>query len=205
MNQANASSRESKTVFGLIIGVPLAVLLISTAFYFMAERNVVDLGTVNRGELINPPLELAALPLRGEDGSPVEPFRHAESTWLFLVSGGERCAGACERMLYLTRQSHVALGKKMPQVSRAYLGNPDGETRLLLRAEHADMQVFNTDADRWQALLAEAGYQPAGDPQFFVVDPNGWLMMRYSPESLSDEHIKALGKDVLKDMKRLLK
>lgn len=201
------SNSSAKLIFGLIVGIPVLVIGASSLLYFLADRGVVDMGTVNRGQLIDPPVQIAEIDPVRAGGEPLL-FNQPDSQWNFLVVGDRDCAGACERMLYLTRQTHIALGKKMNRVGRIYLNVDGGGNRAfsaLMEAEHGDMVSAHADAQDWKALLAQRDLRPLAPNQFFVVDPKGWVMMVYTAESLDEEAINALGKDVLKDMKRLLR
>ena len=55
MNQAVNHSSGGKSIFALILGIPVFVILASSILYWMADQDVVELGTVNHGNLIQPP------------------------------------------------------------------------------------------------------------------------------------------------------
>ncbi len=204
MEQTTTDTAAAKRLFALLVGIPIAVILLSSALYFLADRNVVDLGTVNRGELVTPAREFSSLELQAQDGANPALFGHADATWRYAVIAPRRCAESCERMLYLTRQTHVALGKKSPRVSRLLvLGEnaPMPATELL--SNYPDLAVVRTDAAAMKTLLGDAAL--GGAHGFYVIDPMGWLMMRYTVADLEQATLNQLGKDVLKDMRRLLR
>lgn len=203
---SEASSGSKKQV-ALILAIPVVVILLSSLLFMLAQRNVLDFGTVNRGALIRPPVQLSSLHPQRIDGSEYL-FNQPESKWVYMVVGGKTCEGACERMLYLTRQTHVALGKKTNRVERIYLAT-DGPITPTLRdfldAEHEDITVLNVDGSQFVSALKHLPTSPLDPLSFYVVDPKGWVMMTYRAEDTETDTLTTLGKDILKDMKRLLK
>lgn len=197
----------SKKQVALILAIPVLVIAISSVMFLLAQKRVLDFGTVNRGQLIQPPVQLSELrPTRADGGEFL--FDTAESRWVFMVVGGRDCSGACERMLYLTRQTHVALGKKTDRVERIYLateGPLSPSLRDFLEAEHSDMTVASVDGSEFVEAFAKLPTSPLDERSFYVVDPMGWVMMVYRAEDTSTDTLTTLGKDVLKDMRRLLK
>lgn len=194
-------------ILSLMLGLPVVVILASTMLYFMAERGDIDLGTVNRGELISPPLAFADQKPQMISGGDYL-FDQADSKWVFLVVGGADCTGSCERMLYLTRQTHTALGKKGPRIERTYLsldGKLSPALSEFLAAEHSSMKQVSMSREAFYGLFKGRDIDVASAAQFFVIDPRGWLMMRYPVSDLSDAAISDKGKEIIKDMKRLLR
>ncbi|WP_372809977.1 hypothetical protein [Litorivivens sp.] len=201
-NSGNNSS--SKLVFSLIVGIPLLVIAFSSLLYMLANRDVVSLGTVNNGTLIQPPLQIDKLAPIHRNGEPVA-FNEIDSLWQFVVIGDGYCEANCEAMLYLTRQTHTALGKKMGRVGRMYL-NTDKEFGAqldqLLIDEHEKLTSAFIDGAAFRASNLPLGDEARG---FYVVDPKGWVMMFYQLPDLEQETLTSMGKLVIKDMKRLLR
>ncbi|QQD18350.1 hypothetical protein I6N98_00275 [Spongiibacter nanhainus] len=202
-----SSSSNSKTQVALILGIPVVVVLFSSLIFFLARNGVINLGTVNHGTLIQPPVQLGDLQPRRLDGGEFL-FNQPESKWVFMVVGGRDCTGACERMLYLTRQTHTALGKKVRQVERLYLateGPVSAPLRDFIEAEHSDLTIVNVDGAEFAEAFAHLKVNPLDKQTFYVVDPLGWVMMRYRAGNTDQDALNALGKDILKDMKRLVR
>lgn len=190
-----------------IVGIPIVIILLSTALYFMVDTKIVDLGTVNNGTLITPPLRFSELPLLGLDGQ-VQDYGKPEPKWSYVVFGGAECIDDCERMLYLTRQTHIALAKKMPRVQRLYVSTEGSVSDYLqgqMKQHYADSLVATVDNTALQKMFSTSGIDPLQKNSFFVVDHNGWLMMVYQADDLQQHSLNSLGKLVLKDMRRLLK
>ena len=187
-----------------IVGIPLIVIALSSLLYWLADSRRVDLGTVNNGELIIPPLQFAEAELKTLQGAPYL-FGDLEPKWMFLVIGDQACQNACERMLYLARQSLVALGKRMNRVRLGYLSyenaiGPALQQRLI--AEYPGIERIALNQGALQQLLGDTPQLPNS---FYVVDPQGWLMMRYQADDLEQAALNDLGKAIVKDMKRLIK
>lgn len=152
----------------------------------------------NRGALVQPVIPVQQLDLRDLAG---KPLAHrfgpgaASPHWLLLVAARD-CDTACQELLYLARQVHIALGKDASRVSRAAaLGViPDNlserweqEYRLTERLRPGPEQGWN-----WPDAVS-----PVTAPRVLLIDPMGNIMMQYGPEHS--------GKDMLEDLKHLLR
>ena len=202
---SNPENNSSKLIFSLIVGIPLLVIAFSTLLYQMANRDMIALGTVNNGELIQPPVAIAELKVRHRNDEAVE-FNHADSLWQFVVVGDGYCEQNCEAMLYLTRQTHTALGKKMNRVGRMYMNlgsDYSAELDKLLIDEHEKLTPIFADKTAYQQFSQLVlGDEAKG---FYVVDPKGWIMMHYQLPDLEQDTLTSTGKLIIKDMKRLLR
>ena len=175
---SNPENSSPKLVLSLIIGIPLLVIALSSVVYQMANREMIALGTVNNGTLIQPPLDITSLEPRHRNGEAVA-FNQQDSLWQFVVVGDGYCENTCEAMLYLTRQTHTALGKKMGRVSRMYLNTSSDYSpafEKLLIDEHEKLTSAFVDAEAYR----QSGLPLADEARgFYVVDPKGWVMMFY--------------------------
>jgi cytochrome oxidase Cu insertion factor (SCO1/SenC/PrrC family) len=155
--------------------------------------------TTNRGELIEPARPLPELALRDADGAPVA-AELLRGRWTVLYVGSGACDPACRRVLYLTRQTRLALNKDVGRVQRVFIATADCCDRRALAADHPDLTVLTADAGRlarWLGAIPPASATDAGSSGLFLVDPLGNLMMRYPPD--------APDKALLDDLTRLLK
>jgi hypothetical protein len=196
-----------KLILSFMLLLPIVVILSSTLLYKAAEKGNIDLGTVNLGELIDPPVNLADIAPVQSNGDAFE-FNKADSKWAFLVIGDDECRGDCDKILYLTRQTRTAMGKKSPRVERIYLSTADGLSNTLathVEAEHPKLRTGSADYAELENLLSGVEGDFDSPLRFYLVDPKGWIMMMYRLSSTDKDTINALGKDVLKDMNRLLK
>lgn len=204
---ANPSDSGNRRALMAIFVIPVVVFAISTLLYYLVQNEVIQLGTVNNGELVTPPLALTELPLQGLDGYEYD-YAGDDPRWTFLVIGDSRCEGSCERMMYVARQSIVALGKKMNRVKLAYLttaGGLDDALQMRIDKEYRGMELIRVAEPELAGLFADAKPQPHQPRTFFVVDPQGWLMMFYQVEDTGQDTLNTLGKAVVHDMKRLIK
>lgn len=197
--KANAGNR--RDLF-LIIGTTVLVIAASIALYVATQKGAIDLpallGTKNKGELINPPLPIAELPLRDATG---QPFIYGSDAkrWTLLVAVPGTCDDACEQALYLTRQVDIALGRESNRVRR-YLVSDEATLspalQQLLREQHADVTALHAAVGDMADYFGRVDVK-GESPRFYVVDPNGWMMMYY--DSRHDGHA------VLDDLKFLVK
>jgi hypothetical protein len=188
----------------LIAGIPLTVILTATWLWVYVINGDLDLlaitGTQNRGTLITPPQQMDELTLTRSG----EEFKYSEQDrkWTFLIPGGRFCDSTCEQTLYLTRQIHTALGKEALRLRRYYLatdGVVGADLQILLSEEHPRLQSLESADGEFNNLLRVSNLPAAGAAQgvFYVVDPQGWMMMVYTPKNTY--------KDTISDMKFLLK
>lgn len=149
-------------------------------------------GTVNKGQLLTPLVRLPANGLSPLDGG--GPLTELIGTSWTLLHVSESCAAACEAALIRIRQARLALGKDADRVERLYLvaRSPGLQALGETLAQHPGLRIATVDSMARSAL-------PAGrmDGDVLLVDPSGFLVLRYT----SDQDATAL----LKDLKRLLK
>lgn len=186
----------------IMLGSLVAIILCSTLLFRAAVLGHVDLpgllGTRNKGQLISPPVRLADLPIELGSG---EPFDYAAlpAQWTLLFPAGSHCNEACAQNLHLTRQIHIALGKDADRLRRFVLTNdyPLDPAFTELLKQHPKLQVLKTDSAAFEQFFAKmGGLKPLRDNLYFIVDPQGWVMMVYTPAQD--------GKAVMTDLKFLL-
>jgi hypothetical protein len=177
------------------IGRIKLLIIISIAFFPIFAAYMVFLYfpewlpdmTTNQGTLIQPPIVL--------DGIEIEPGQN----WVLLIPVDSSCDKACQQVLYLSRQTHIALGKNTSRVQRVILveGQLSADFKELLREEHRKVKIIDIAGDgtavRLKALVPNGLHKLI----VFVMDPNGNVMMYYRPEQG--------GKPMLRDLKHLLK
>lgn len=205
--QDSVQQQKNRRVLLGIFGIPALVFIFSSGLYYLVNSGALELGTVNNGELVTPPLPLTDLPLQRVDGSDFD-YSLPEPKWTFLVIGDSVCTGECERMLYVARQSIVAMGKKMHEVRLAYLtetGEIADSLQQRLDEEYRGTEVFTVNSTHLQGLFADSAASTDQPRSFFVIDPRGWLMMYYQVADTQQDTLNTLGKAVVKDMKRLIK
>ncbi len=173
----------------VILGTLVGVVLLSTLLFRAAVLRHIDLpallGTKNKGVLVQPPQRLTDLPIQFANGGAFE-FGKLPKQWTLLIPVAQHCDEPCKQMLYLTRQTHIALGKGTSRVRRFILTSQyplDADFEQLLQQEHGKAQVLKTDPDAFDQFFAKVGVaEPIRDNTYFVVDPEGWVMMYYTPQ-----------------------
>lgn len=206
MTHHNPLKQRNRRTLLLIIGMPVLVLLSSTTLYYLADHDLIDLEVANKGTLITPPVSFTELDLTDAYGQPVHD-RRPEPIWTFAIIGGQQCDDACKRILYLTRQTHIALGKQANQVQRMYLNvdnTIDQPLQDLIDEQHPDLVVRYINNQALADLFTSHSIAPLTANRFFLIDPQGWIMMTYPVDSEQSERLHEVGKNVLSDMKRLL-
>lgn len=189
----------------LIIGSIVFVIVSATILYRLADSGQINLpkilGTSNHGELVVPPRQIDDVILTDAQGKPIK-ISSLPPEWNFVVANAGDCPKACADTLYLVRQLRKSLGADSLRIRMILISKQmpiDQSMHAFIQQEHEKLLVLYTTPNQFDRLFANA--QPNLDPlstnTFFVVDPEGWLMMSYDQ--------KHNYKDVLKDMRFLLK
>ena len=207
---------KNRMVLLLIAGIPVTVILVATWLWYFVVNGDLDLvgmlGTANRGTLVQPPRQLDERELRDTNGRRFK-YEDLEPRWTMLVPGaGASCDEACEHSLYVTRQIHLAMGEGFIRLQRMYISESNAKDTELqvqelsdhhpappdfaqyLAHEHQGLKTLTLARGDYELLLAEHGADPG---TWYLVDPQGWIMMSYNGE--------VPYKDVIADLKFLLK
>lgn len=220
MSTPNAAGHQNRMILLLIAGIPLTMILTASWLWYFVVEGDLDLlgalGTANHGTLLDPPRQIITTPFQDDAGANFA-WTDLEPRWTMVVANpGPVCDEACERRLYMTRQIHIALGKEFNRVRRVLVSDtPVSGTRLvvpavtpegwpvdvsgdnfeqLLSLGHPGLVPLMTESAALSALFPELEAEPDG---WYLVDPAGWIMMRF------DDGLDY--KAVLSDLKFLLK
>lgn len=195
------AAAKNKHIPAIIMGSLILVVVASTLLFRAAVNGGIDLpallGTKNNGVLIKPPRAIAELPLQSANGDTFD-FAKQPKQWSIAIPVSAHCDAQCEQTLYITRQIHIALGKYTERVRRYLIATEyplDAEFENLLK-QHPTIEVLRVDSAEFSQYVARSNLQPLQNHQYFLIDPEGWLMMYYGPQHE--------GKSVLKDLKFLL-
>lgn len=180
----------------LLFAIGFGPMIFATIMYYTGWLN--PAGHSNNGELIQPPAPLAQMQLEGANGKPLADRFGPEAVdpeWMMLVVSGD-CTADCEELLYRARQVNIALGKNANRVNRsAWLGSVSEDLGARWNDEYRSMErlsIAGEGAPQWPV-----GISPEQAPRILLVDPFGNVIMHYGSEHT--------GKDMLKDLKHLLK
>lgn len=211
-----SESRTSKMKLAFLLLIAFVpITLASFAFRAATDAGLFSGETVNKGILINPPVDISELALEDEKNDEVfltfeervadipDPDDYETAPWLILYVNNGDCAESCRERVHLLRQMHVTLNKNMPRVRRYFVQSHTGEVNEALathfRDEFPSMGVVKGDASTMAAALAprEINVDLNSEDIIFFVDPVGNVMMYYT-----EEHDVA---EIKEDLERLLR
>ncbi|MFT3735944.1 MAG: hypothetical protein QM776_13100 [Rhodocyclaceae bacterium] len=166
----------------LMLAVSAAPVIAALVMFYFVRSDKVAVS----GELINPPQALALDTVKLPDSGVLADKLRGK--WVMAVRADASCAEACRQMLYYMRQVRTLQAKEMDRVQRVWLVEGSATPDAALLAEHPDLLVVR------DATLA-AALGPVD--RIMLVDPRGFLMMRYAaaPDA----------KGIVKDLQKLLK
>lgn len=149
-------------------------------------QNWLEYGVTNKGTLVENELTIKKLGLKQEE---------LQQTWLVIYSLPEQCDAHCEQTLLSVNNSYIALGKEMPRVKRVAL-SPQ---------KLSQQQIDRLSDNRW-TIIATPSQMKSHLPQsqVLIVDPLGNVVLSHQPPK-SDSEQAMFGKEILADMKKLLK
>ena len=170
--------RRGRVQLLLILGMVLGPMLLATAMYKL--QFWVPEGRSYHGDLIATGQTPADLGVQDDKAS---------DQWQLLVTAPETCASDCQRLVYLARQINIGLGREASRAEHVLaFAKP-------LPAEFTSL--LDKDYPRLQRLGLTPTQHTGAQPQLWIVDPHGNLVLRY--DAGTD------GKSILKDLQLLLK
>ena len=177
----------NRTLLVLIAVVFFGTALVAGLLRFSGWRPE---GSRNHGELLQPPADLRNANLRLVDGGEY-PWNPVERTWRILVAPPASCTEACVALSHDLDKVWRLFGHKADDVHILWVGEPpEGALRN---------RVWNV-VQPGPALRAALPGVDQGGPQgapVYVVDPNGFVILRYAP-GFDPGHLRT-------DMARLLR
>ena len=183
-NNSNKSNpmKSRRSLFLVLAAFALPIILAK----FALEQQWLDMGVTNKGTLLTNELTLEQLGLKTTD------FKHH---WLIMYSLPEQCGTNCQKTFETLHNTYVALGKYTPRVFPV----------ALYQNELSTEQRQKISESKWQLLaMSEQAKQQIAKSQIFIVDPLGNVFLSHQlPKNI--EELPQLGKQILADMKKLLK
>ena len=185
----------SKKNYGRIVAAaifltPILILFLSTAFYYSGYSPE---GTVNKGTLLEKPIELKNLKLTVGSG-PLE--NEFPGKWSIVQFVNGDCTEKCFQTLYSSRQINIRLAKDSGRVVR-YLISLDSsklsEVSLLkIKTEYPLLHLGLIESNN----LPQEVLNKLQDSPYLLIDPLGNGILLYDLNLPSGE--------LLKDLKKLL-
>ena len=181
LNKSNPK-KSRRSLFLVLATFALPIILAKVAL----EAQWLDMGVTNKGTLLTNELTLEQLGLKTTD---------FEQHWLIIYSLPEQCSIHCQQTLETVHNTYVALGKELPRVFPV----------ALYQNELSTEQRQKISQSKWQLLaMPEQAKQQIVTSQIFIVDPLGNVFLSHQlPENT--KQLPQLGKQILADMKKLLK
>lgn len=182
--------RHNRLMLLVIAAIFLGSFAIAGALRFSGWRPA---GTKNHGELLQPPGDLRAVRPVLADGS-VYDWNPIERTWRIVVAPPADCGTRCITLSEELDTVWQLFGRNADHVHILWIGTPpEGAKRNMA------WRVVRTDVALRAGLprIDEGALEAAGDVPVYVVDPNGFVILRYAP-GFDPGHLR-------QDMARLLK
>lgn len=194
---ARASSRKKLVWIFALFFLPL---LLATIWFQVVRTGAISWGSTSRGELIAPAVPLTEFSLIEAGSDAAFGLDDVRGKWTILYVPGTACTTDCEKTLYDIRQARLALNHRMERVQRVVLtpqpvafSDEVQEANIGLRAVN-DSETNTSFIDQIKAAQSN---MESKNNLIYLIDPNGNLMMRYTPDQLP--------KPLFKDLKHLLK
>lgn len=176
--------------------VVLALLLSFTLPFVVGQlaydRHWIGGAATNNGDLLNPPVALR------KQFSAAHQQALNGRWWLSYVLPAE-CDAGCVQTLQTLPRLQATLGRERSRVG-LLLVKTEQSAAIELPATSSDIKVI----EMAQHQLAATGLSNAGVSPWLIMDPLGWVMLRYQPPiTQSDSLLRA--QLLLDDLKKLLK
>lgn len=187
-----------RPLFLFVFVLILFAIPIYGAWYFYQHHLSWSGRTVNHGVLMQPMLRIEDLPLKTPDQQKYNAAKQWKGMWTIMYINPSACQDACRNRILTLRQVHTAMGKYQNKFQRAYVSTealPSNFVTLLKEKFHANAFLTNNIALAHFWLAEKQGNFPA-EGMIMIVDPNGYVMMRYAPNFKPE--------DLYNDLQRLM-
>ena len=177
----------------LIFLTPIIVITVSTVWYYSGYGPEEK---VNYGRLLSEPIDVGTLDLELDyQNLNVDSM---ERKWMLVHFINDACLESCADLIYVARQVNVLLARQQTRVKR-YIAAPI-EVKPKLENFFTTYQDLNFIEVKDQSTTIQEfkknGIDPFAQPNMFVIDPIGNIILHYSGE--------VDGKKLLADLKKLL-
>ncbi|MCV6604791.1 MAG: hypothetical protein OIF34_05775 [Porticoccaceae bacterium] len=196
---SNNTNRKALLQGSLVIGLPLLAMAAAYLFFPANPQQKDDLlswlGTTNHGTLVEPRVSIAGDTFIASDGQSWQ--AGSNSKWKLIVASDGPCGEACQQALYLTRQIHKLIPKRVNRLERFYLGSQPAsdELQTLLQEAQGGLPAL-TDNGSFFSKLAQSNAPQNCQGCYYLIAPDGEMVLFYTPQH---EY-----KKVIKDLKVLL-
>lgn len=152
----------------------------------------------NRGELLNPTINIESFALTDAENQPIAPDDIIIHRWHMILFAGARCDEACKEALYKMRQINIAVGKNAPRVRHTvvHYAPPDEAFSALIEQEYPDAMRAYSSGQNVEAALQQVGADFRSN-EIYLMDPLGNIMLRFTQDQSY--------RDLMHDLNKLLK
>ncbi|MGA9335141.1 MAG: hypothetical protein WBV39_12750 [Rudaea sp.] len=166
----------------LVFALPLGIAWLLSSNGWHPQR------TRSSGVLVDPPRNLANVVVTLKDGRRLD-WTDAQLHWTLLAMPGLRCGTNCMNRLEETLRMRITLTHDADRLRIVYLG-PTLPSEFV--ASHQQLLMGRDDTNAFAHERARADDSLA----LALVDPRGWLMMRY-PDGYSAQGLRSDIKKVI--------
>ncbi|QBG36433.1 hypothetical protein [Litorilituus sediminis] len=179
--QVNTGSSKRTFVMMLVV-FTLPIILAKLALQF----KWLNYGVTNKGQLIEQNITLEQLGIKTQD---------AKNHWLLIVNLPQDCATHCQQIMQTVYNTYVALGKDKPR----------SKPLALIPASYTGEQENKLNQQGWlySQTTVSANNQLSTD-NVYIADPLGNIVLSHTIP-MQSEGFALFGKQILADMKKLLK
>jgi len=152
----------------------------------------------NKGELLNPVVDVESLALTDDNNKTLDRDEITEHKWNMIHFVGSSCDDACNQVLYNMRQINIAAGKNANRLQRllVHLEPPGEEFQALMAKEYPQARHVNADSNTIAAAFKDVGPEFRAN-EIYIMDPLGNIMLRFTRDQSY--------KDLLHDLNKLFK
>lgn len=197
----NTLSFQNRPSLILIILFLLFAIPLGLAWFLIDKNPLLNLGTTQHGQLIQPPLNFKQLNLEDANAQRVNADAW-KGYWLLLYVTPQACQSACEKQLYYLQQIRSMTGKDSNRIKRAIisLSSPtDTHLQHLLSTKFVGTLFLKTNKQQFVNFVSQNKAAKLALPHasIYLVDPLGNMLMEYRESTQP--------MDIYKDLSHLLK
>jgi hypothetical protein len=170
----DARRRRGRGMLLLVFGVFFGTMLVAGVLRFSGWHPPINR---NKGELLQPPVDLRARAPRLAGGGTYA-WNPGERTWRILVATPAGCSAACDAAAHDVDVVRKMLGGNADRVEVLWLCAEDACAVPAPLRGAVGVHALAPDPGLRAAL---AGAAAGGGTPVYVIDPNGFVILRYAP------------------------
>ncbi|MCH2057411.1 MAG: hypothetical protein MK214_12555 [Thalassotalea sp.] len=180
---SKAQVRSGRRSFIMVCVVFLLPIVIAK---LALEKQWLNYGVTNQGQLLDTPVSLADLGLADIQ---------SDKQWLIVYRQPSQCEQWCMQSVNALSNTYIALGKDMTRVTPVILSSKNAQ----------QIDVNELSLTKWihfsKTLM---NHELLNESKVFVVDPLGNVVLSHKPPTQVSQ-LPSFGKAIVADMKKLLK